>query len=51
MYYTEKEIMTQHEALEETYIYFEKRKQEIQQFFLEKKCRKFMILEIGRAHV
>ena len=38
MYYTEKEIMTQHEALEETYIYFEKRKQEIQQFFLEKNC-------------
>lgn len=51
MYYTEKEIMTQHEALEETYIYFEKRKQEIQQFFLEKNCRKFMILGCGSSYM
>lgn len=51
MYYTEKEIMTQHEALEETYTYFEKRKQEIRQFFSDKKRKKFMLLGCGSSYM
>lgn len=51
MYYTEKEIMTQHEALEATYRYFENRKQEIQQFFSDKKCKKFMIMGCGSSYM
>lgn len=51
MYYTEKEIMTQHEALEATYRYFENRKLEIQQFFSDKKCKKFMIMGCGSSYM
>lgn len=51
MYYTEKEIMTQHEALEHTYSYFEKRKTKIQQFFSDKKCKKFVILGCGSSYM
>lgn len=51
MYYTEKEIMTQHEALDKTYRYFEKRKQEIQQFFADRNCKKFMILGCGSSYM
>ena len=51
MYYTEKEIMTQHEALRRTFEYFEGKKEEIKHFFHEKKRRKFLILGCGSSYM
>ncbi|MCI8665815.1 MAG: SIS domain-containing protein [Dorea sp.] len=51
MYYTEKEIMTQHEALRRTFEYFEGKKEEIKHFFQEKKRRKFLILGCGSSYM
>lgn len=51
MFYTENEIMTQHEALRETFSYFMKEKSTIEQFFSEYPKRRFTILGCGSSYM
>lgn len=51
MFYTENEIMAQHEALKETFTYFMQEKPRIEQFFSEYPKRKFTILGCGSSYM
>ena len=51
MFYTEKEIMSQHEALKDTFAYFMEEKPRIEQFFSENPKRKFIILGCGSSYM
>lgn len=51
MFYTEKEIMTQHEALKNTFAYLMTEKSKIEQFFSDHPKRKFTILGCGSSYM
>lgn len=51
MFYTEQEIMTQHDALKKTFAYFMEHKSNIEQFFLKNQQRKFTIIGCGSSYM
>ena len=51
MFYTEKEIMSQHSALKKTYEYFEEQKEKITDFFEKQAIKKFTFLGCGSSYM